>query len=609
MLAMHALLLPDIDMESKILLTHKALLIKVLQRILIAVTAVILASLVRKYFLASLDDKVVWITFYPAVMFAAIIGGYFSGLLAAVFTMFIVVFQYSLFIDTPFIKGNVGTISVTVFFINCNLISAISEYSRKQKIKADIQKNKAEHANKAKSVFLANMSHELRTPLNAILGFTNILQKSGDSTPEQVKKLNIISNSGKNLLNLINNVLDISKIEAGHMETEDAVLNLKQLLSEIESLMSIKVKEKGLIFKMDLQPDLPAYIILDSGKLRQVLLNLIANAVKYTDKGTISLKVETVQANSENKSMLRFEVNDTGIGICKEFQKNIFDPFEQIGIQPADNSGTGLGLAISKQFVELMDGAIGLESEPDKGSLFFFEVPLNIGDASNERYSEISHIQIKSIAEGQKKFRILIAEDKLENRLLLRNILDPLDFDIREVINGQDAVSEFKNWKPHLIFMDIRLPVMSGLDATRLIKKSKAAAKTKIVALTAHALEEEGVEILEAGCDQFIRKPYSDSDIFDVLKKQLNVKFVYENPIPKKIEKQEDLDIDIEDLKKVPTELLKNLKNAVVQLDEQSSLKSAEIIGNKNYKLGNQIQNLIRKMKYNELLTFIDKLI
>ncbi|RPJ78807.1 MAG: response regulator, partial [Deltaproteobacteria bacterium] len=327
-------------------------------------------------------------------------------------------------------------------------------------------KEKAERANRAKSTFLANMSHELRTPLNAILGFTRMMMKTPDLNPEQTQNLDIISNSGENLLRLINNILDISKIEAGHIVIEDTDINLPLLLDEIQSLLSIRIVEKGLDFDMILSPDLPQDITVDSGKLRQILTNLVANAVKFTEKGGILLKVMVNRWETPNRAWLYFEVVDSGIGIRKEDQTIIFSPFEQINGQPVSETGTGLGLAICKQYTELMNGRIGVISEPGKGSAFHVEIPVNISAGSAKPFSGRNYDRITAVAEEKQNYRILIAEDNMENLLLLRKLLEPIGFEIREAVNGKEAVAIYEQWHPHLIWMDIRMPVMSGLDQT-----------------------------------------------------------------------------------------------------------------------------------------------
>ena len=558
------------------------------------------AAGLRIWPLGALELRIPWVTFYPAVMAAALYGGFFSGLLATALSVLVVIFWSPT--DLPFIDDPGDWLGMAVFSVNGTLISLMSGAMHRARNQATKAKEQAEAANQAKSVFLANMSHELRTPLNAILGFTNLIRKASDVTPEQLERLNIISNSGENLLNLINNVLDISKIEAGHIVKEDADVNLMQLVHEIESMMSVKIVEKGLSFEMALSPDLPQNITTDPGKLRQILTNLISNAVKYTEKGKISLEVKIVERESP---WLRFKVADSGIGIREEDQEIIFSPFEQIGDQPAMESGTGLGLAICKQFVELMGGHIGVTSESGKGAAFHFEIPIKISISSQETSTDLIFKRVIGLEKGQQPYRLLIAEDKLENRLLLSSLLEPLGFDLREAVNGQEAVAQFEQWGPHLIWMDIRMPVMNGLEATRLIKQNETCGDTKIVALTAHALEEERLEILEAGCDDFIRKPYRDTEICNALSKHLGVRFRYaENEVPAAI--KDETDLESEQFRKLPPELIKSLRESVLLLDDQRCLQVVGAISDDNYELSMQLRRKVEDLKYKEILAVLD---
>ncbi len=486
---------------------------------------VALAAGLRMWPLGALELRIPWVTFYPAVMATALYGGFASGLLAAVLTCLLVLVWSPT--DQPFIDDPGDWLGMAVFFVNCTLISTMSEAMHRARANATKAKEQAEAANRAKSVFLANMSHELRTPLNAVLGFSTLMRKDPETTKEQKENLNIISRSGEHLLQLINNVLDISKIEAGHMVLEEANLNISQLLHQIQSLMSVRVEDKGLDFKVEQSPDLPRDITVDVGKLRQVLINLVGNAVKYTNDGRVSLRAEVAEMKTQKEGRIRFVVKDTGIGVHPEARERIFSPFEQVGDQPASEAGTGLGLAISKQFVELMGGQIGVSGEPGKGSEFYFEIPVKTAVGSKEAPASPHYGLVTGLEEGQPLYRLLIVEDKLENRLLLRKLLEPLGFELREAANGKEGVELFEQWVPHLIWMDIRMPVMNGLEATRIIKATEDGASTKIVALTAHALEEERSEILAAGCDGFIRKPYRDSEIYEALVNHLGVRFVY----------------------------------------------------------------------------------
>jgi CheY-like chemotaxis protein len=315
-------------------------------------------------------------------------------------------------------------------------------------------------------------------------------------------------------------VLDISKIESGRVVLEESEVDLRQLLHELQSSMGVAAAEKGLSFTVEPSPTLSRHIAVDAGKLRQVLVNLIGNATKYTESGGVKLRAEVVSWEPPQRARLRFEVEDSGPGISKEDQERVFFPFVRLGNGAPIEAGAGLGLAITKQYVELMGGKIGVASEPGKRSVFHFEIPVGVLPTV-ETPAESGRGRITGLAEGQPCLRILIAEDQRENRLLLRKFLEPLGFELREAVNGQEAVALFEEWRPHLIWMDLRMPVMDGLEAARRIKTTGAGNRTKIVALTAHALEDERKRILAAGCDDLVRKPYREDELFDVMARHL----------------------------------------------------------------------------------------
>ena len=467
-------------------------------------------------------------------------------------------------------------------------------------------KARAEAANQAKSAFLANMSHELRTPLNAVLGFSRLLKNSPDVTPNQKEGLDIIVHSGEHLLSLINNVLDMAKIESGRVMLEESEIDLHRLLHEMQSLMGVGAAEKGLSFTLKHSRALPRFVAVDAGKLRQVLLNLIGNATKYTACGGVKLRAEVVSPEAPPKARVRFEVEDSGPGISQEDCKRIFFPFLQLGGRAPLQAGTGLGLAISKQYVELMGGQIGVASEPGKGSVFYFEIPVTVLPAV-AMAQEPQHGRITGLAEGQPRYRLLVVEDQRENRLLLRKLLKPIGFDLREAVNGQEAVAWFKRWQPDLILMDIRMPVMDGLEAVRQIRATKAGARTKIVALTAHALDEERKPILAAGCDGLVRKPYREPELFEVLARHLGLKYVYEKT--ERVERmtaEPGFDLRSKQLAALPAELLMQLRQAVVELDTSRTLALIEQVTKREASLGGALRELAMKLDYKRLLRLLE---
>ena len=323
------------------------------------------------------------------------------------------------------------------------------------------------------------------------------------------------------------------------------------------------MQEKGLDFTLEQSPDLPRHVRADGGKLRQVLINLIGNAIKYTTSGGIVLRAMAGKKEDAGPPRVRFEVEDTGPGIRQEDRERIFLPFVQLEERSPAERGTGLGLAICRQYVRLMGGEIGVGGEPGKGSIFHFEIPATLLPAEVAT-AEPRRGRVLGLVEGQPCYRLLIAEDQPENRLLLRTMLEPLGFELREAVNGQEAVALAAQWCPHLIWMDVRMPVMDGLEATRRIKAAEAGACIKIVAITAHALEAERRTILAAGYDDFIRKPYKDFEIMEALTRHLGVRFVYEkDTTPAAVAAP----LNMAALTGLPEELRHDLEQALVRID------------------------------------------
>jgi signal transduction histidine kinase/CheY-like chemotaxis protein len=459
----------------------------------------------------------------------------------------------------------------------------------------------AEAANRAKSVFLANMSHELRTPLNAVLGFSQVMKTAENLTAEQRENLEIITRSGEHLLTLINNVLEISKIESGRVELEEAPVDLNQLLTEINALMYLPAHEKGLAFRLEASSDLPQHVIVDGSKLRQVVLNLVGNAIKYTEQGGVTLRALVCRQETAGQVRAKFEVADTGPGIEAAERERIFTSFVQLGNQPPASSGTGLGLAISKQYAELMGGEIGVDARPGRGSVFFVEIPVKVLSPEAMPAPQ-SCGRVTGLADGRPRHRLLIVEDQPDSRLLLRKLLEPIGFDVREAVDGREAVALFEAWRPHLVWMDIRMPVMDGLEATRRIKASDSGADAKIVAVTAHALEEERAEIMAAGCDDFIRKPYRDDEIFAALKKHLGVRFFYEEGASPADGRPPMNAADLADL---PAAMLKDLERAIVRIDIGAVNRAVEGLRTHHPSQADALGEFARDLQFGRMLRLI----
>jgi signal transduction histidine kinase/ActR/RegA family two-component response regulator len=380
-------------------------------------------------------------------------------------------------------------------------------------------KETAEKANQAKSEFLANMSHEIRTPMNAILGFTKILEN--EITDKRHKKfLEAVSTGGKTLLGLINDILDLSRIEAGKMELKYEPVNLYSILNEIKYIFSNKVKEKELDFQLEIDPTLPESLLLDGLRIRQVLFNLVGNAVKFTDTGFIKLSVHKI-SSGETRDII-FSVQDSGIGIPADQQQTIFETFAQVGGQPAGKyGGTGLGLAISRRLAEMMGGEISVQSrgEPGKGSIF--SLTLKNVDVSSVLTGRANVGEAVTECLRFKNVLVLVADDKESNRQLLVEFLSYPGIDVIDAENGKIAVEMAKLYRPNLVVMDLKMPVMDGKEATRLLKADEELKKIPVIIITASAIKEQEPEIKKAGGDAYLDKPLNKSQLIAQLKRFL----------------------------------------------------------------------------------------
>jgi len=380
-------------------------------------------------------------------------------------------------------------------------------------------RDQATEASRAKSAFLANMSHELRTPLNAVLGYAQLLQWDASLSPKQASGLSTIEKSGQHLLTLIDDILDLAKIEAGKLELHAAPVDLGAFLQGIVDIIKVRAQQKGLRFVYE--PDaLPPMVELDEKQVRQVLLNLLGNATKFTDHGTVCLRVHRLLHDDAAIARLRFEVQDSGLGIGDDDLKTLFKPFQQVGDIERRRGGTGLGLAISRQLVRLMGGDIQVESEAGRGSRFWFELPLPIAHAQ----ASVTPDRIATGYEGERK-KVLVIDDVAENRSVLVDMLRPLGFLTYEALDGREGLERAIELRPDLILMDNVMPVMSGLEVTRRLRDMPEFRHVPVIAISASASKADKDRAVEAGATDFLPKPFRATQLLALCERHLGIRF------------------------------------------------------------------------------------
>ncbi len=519
-------------------------------------------------------------------------------------------------------------------------------------------------ANLAKSEFLANMSHELRTPLNAILGFTQLMSRDYSLSGEHQENLAIINRAGEHLLKLINDILEMSKIEAGRITLNLSSFDLIHLLKNLEEMLHLRAVSKNLELLFEYPPDIPQYIETDENKLCQVLLNLLGNAIKFTDTGRVTLRVRWEQweqnlSHPPYPHHLFFEVKDTGCGIAPQEIDLLFEAFEQTEIGRKSQQGTGLGLAISRKYVQLMGGDITVSSTYGIGSTFAFNVQIALACPK-----EIPTNQIKfptlALAPTEKVYRILVVDDIEECRLLLVKILTSLGFEVREATDGTEAIANWESWQPHLIFMDMQMQVMDGYEATRIIKGKQVGHRgakvlkvvqkastipeatdvmgafgaltlraptslashadiaeawqgcynkhTVVIALTARAFEEERQKILSIGCDDFIPKPFTQEVLLEKLSQHLGVKYT------KQVESTNTAIVDqatqifvsvaelLSHLSQMPPEWLQKIHYAAASCSDELILELIKQIPSENGHVSQVLRDLANNYQFQKIM-------
>lgn len=471
---------------------------------------------------------------------------------------------------------------------------------------AEQARHAAEAASRAKSAFLANMSHEIRTPMNAILGFSQLMLRDPALSPEQRQRLTAINRNGEHLLSLLNGILEMSKIEAGRVSLNLEPCDLHALLRDLEFMFRERAESRQLRFVVERAAGLPPRIMVDESKLRQVFINLLANAVKFTARGHVVLRVGC-EPEGARAWRLVAEIEDTGPGISPAELGRLFQHFEQTQSGRDAGGGSGLGLAISREFARLMGGDITVRSQLGQGTTFRLEVRL----ASSAGEADPSPPELRRaqrLAAGQPPQRILIVDDHEDSRTLLRQTLDALGFEIAEAADGPAALTACRRWQPQLLVVDLRMPGMDGCEVIRRVRAEAGGQPPKIITLTANAFEETRRQTLAAGADAFLAKPFRTPELLEAIRQLTGVKFVYEESAA-----EEDLPAAAEagnhpprlDLGRWPAELLQRMRAAVTSADLEQLLAWIDEGRCHDPRGARELQQLAERYEYEKLMHVI----
>ncbi len=459
-------------------------------------------------------------------------------------------------------------------------------------------RQQAEQANDTKGIFLANMSHEIRTPLNSILGYAQMLLREGALGTEHSEHLEKIILSSRHLLSLINDVLDLSKIEVGRMEVVNTVFDVEKLVHAIEVILGPKAAEKGLDLNVAQSARTPHYARGDEAKLRQIVVNLVANAIKFTDDGAVTVSIDLDV--EEDRKILVVDVKDTGQGIEAEQIERLFEPFHQLPSSAA-KEGTGLGLTISREYARLLGADLSVESEPGVGSVFTLRMPV---EADYKEDAELPELEEKGKVIGLREpepCKILIVDDNRDTIRFTTAFLESIGFSVSAAYDGMEALTRFDEDQPALVLMDRRMPRLDGLEALRRIKSTDGGRDVPIVMISASAFEEDYTECIHSGADGFIRKPYLEEELLREISRLTGVRYTYE--AGKKVLKRQPL--SAEQVSSLPEDCRARLVESILRGDQDGILRQLENLKGFEESVVQDIRKLAKSFQYEKLLTLL----